>query len=424
MRRSNNNKLTHIAILEAMDFKPALGLFDALAIGIGAIIGAGIFVVTGIASGLAGPALILSLLIGACISTFTALSFAELAASIPKEGGGYEFAHELISPFAGFIAGWLWLISNVVLGVVVSLGFASYLATFIPLPVNTMAALACLAITLVNYLGARQSSLVNDILVVTKLLILTFFIAFGLGAVKSGNFSPFMPNGISGVMQGAAIIFFAYTGFARITIISEEVKNPRKTIPLAIILALGISTVIYILVSFTAIGLVGYRELAASGSPLADAAQSESKSAANLISIGAIVATLSVLLTTHLGLSRISFAMARNRDLPAYFMKLHPKRATPYNTILVFGLIMTIFAAFTDLIRAIAISNFASLLYYAITNYAALKMEKPIHSRAFPVLGLTTTITLLFFISRDAWVTGGIALLAGTVYYYRNRLKS
>ncbi len=399
------------------ELKQTLGLFDAMAIGIGAIIGAGIFVVTGIAAGLAGPALVLSLLVGAVISAFTALSFAELSAFIPKEGGGYEFAHELISPFAGFISGWLWLLSNIVVGAVVSLGFASYLVIFIPLPVNAVAAAACLVITLVNCIGARESGLVNDVLVVIKLLILAFFIAFGLGAVKFSNFTPFTPNGGMGVMQGAAIIFFAYSGFARITLVSEEVRDPKKTIPLAIILSLGISTVIYVLVSFIAVGLVGYQELAASGSPLADAARSESMNAAILISIGALVATLSVLLTTLLGLSRISFAMARNRDLPSFFTKLDPKRGTPYNTILVSGVIMAVFAAFTDLLRAAAISNFASLLYYAITNVAALKLKNPVYPRIIPALGLITSVMLLFFLARDAWIIGLIACLAGIVYY-------
>jgi APA family basic amino acid/polyamine antiporter len=281
-----------------------------------------------------------------------------------------------------------------------------------------MAAAACLVITLINYVGARESGLINDVLVVIKLLILGFFVAFGLGAVRFENYAPFMPNGPIGVMQGAALIFFAYSGFARITLVSEEVKNPRKIIPLAIILALGISTVIYMLVSFTAVGLVGYRELANSGSPLSDAARSESTNAANLLSIGALAATLSVLLTTLLGLSRISFAMARNKELPQFFVKLHPKTATPYNTVLVFGLIMTIFAAFTDLMRAVAISNFASLLYYAIANYAALKLKKPVYPRIIPVLGLITTISLLFFLKMDAWIMGGLALLAGILYYY------
>jgi APA family basic amino acid/polyamine antiporter len=407
-----------------MALKKELGLFDALAIGIGAIIGAGIFVITGIAAGLAGPALLLSLLISACIATFTALSFAELAAVIPKEGGGYEFARELVSPFAGFIAGWLWLLSNVVVGAVVSLGFASYLALFVPLPVKAMAVTACLAITLINYFGVRESGLVNDALVVIKLAILIFFVVVGLGAVKLNNFSPFLPRGSVGLMQGAALIFFAYTGFARITIVSEEVKEPEKTIPRAIVLALVLSTIIYLLVSFTAIGLVGYHELATSGSPLADAAMSESRNAAKLISLGAIAAILSVLLTTLLGLSRLSFSMARNNDLPQLFANLHPKHATPYYAIVVSGVLMAFFAAFTDILRAVSISNFASLLYYSIANYAALKLNKPRYPRIIPVIGLLSCISLLLFLTHDAWIMGGIAIVAGLVYYKLGRGKS
>ncbi len=404
------------------ELKRTLGLFDAFAIGIGAIIGSGIFVVTGVAAGLAGPALLVSLIIGAFISAFTALSFAELSEFIPKEGGGYEFAHELISPFAGFISGWLWILSNVVAGVVVSIGFASYLALFIPFPVNVnlIAALACLAVTFINYLGARDSSLVNDILVVIKLIILTLFVVFGIGVVKLGNFSPFVPNGGIGIMQGATIIFFAYSGFARVTLISEEIKDPKKNIPRAIILALGISTLVYMLVSFTAVGLVGYKALASSGSPLADAASSVGKNLTYFVSIGAIVATLSVLLTTLLGLSRISFAMARERDLPQLFARLD-KRANPYYTVLVFGFIMTILSLFTNLLQAVALSNFASLLYYLITNYAALKLEERVYPRFIPILGLITCIVLLFFLSWDAWLIGSVVLLAGVAYYYTMR---
>lgn len=407
-----------VYITKMPELKKTLGLFDAFAIGIGAIIGSGIFVVTGIAAGLAGPALLISLIIGAFISGFTALSFAELAQSIPKEGGGYEFARELISPFAGFISGWLWILSNVVTGAVVSLGFASYLAIFLPFPVNVnvIAALACLGVTFINYLGARDSSLVNDILVIIKLLILALFVAFGLTYVKSGNFSPFIPNGEIGIMQGATLIFFAYSGFARITLVSEEVKDPKKNIPRAIILSLGISTIVYMLVSFTAVGLVGYKELASSGSPLADAAQSVGKNLTYFVSIGALAATLSVLLTTLLGLSRISFAMSRENVLPHFFTSLD-NRSTPYYTVLVFGLTMTILAIFSNLIQAVALANFGSLLYYLIANFSALKLEKHVYPRIIPVLGIITCLVLLFFLTWDAWIRGCIVLFAGVVYY-------
>jgi len=212
-------------------------------------------------------------------------------------------------------------------------------------------------------------------------------------------------------------MFFAFAGFVRITIIGEEVKNPKKTIPRAIILALGISVIIYLLVSYTAIGLVGYQSLANSGSPLADAAQAEGSTMVLFISLGALAATFSVLLTTLLGTSRVSFAMARNNDLPRFFKKLHPKRSIPYIAILIFGIIMTLFAAFTDLTNAVAISNFASLFYYAIANYVALKIKKPGYPRFIPIIGLLTCILLLLFLTQAAWIIGSISLIIGIIYY-------
>ena len=407
-----------------VELKKSFGLFDAFNVGIGAIIGAGIFVVTGIGASLAGPALLLSLLISAGIAAFTALSFAELSMRIPKEGGGYEFAHELISPFAGFITGWLWLISNVVVGAVVSLGFAHYFALFVPVPVHVIAVVACVMITTINYLGARDLEIVNNILVVFKLFILACFVVIGIGAVRVGNItSSFFPHGGVGVLQGAAIMFFAFAGFARITIIGEEVRDPKKTIPRAILLALVISTIVYVLVSYTAIGLVGYQGLANSGSPLADAARVEGNSVMVLISLGALAATFSVLLTTLLGTSRVSFAMARNRDLPRFFAVLHPQRDIPYLAILVFGVMMTLFAAFTDLTSAVAISNFASLFYYAMANYAALKIKNPSVPRVVPIVGLLSCIVLLFFLTTIAWVVGCVGLALGCLYFYGVRKR-
>ncbi len=188
-----------------MELKRSLGLFDAFAIGLGAIIGAGIFVVIGVAASLAGPALFLSIFIAGLVSAFTAASFVHLVRFIPREGGGYEYAHELVSPFAGFISGWMWLLSNIVTGSVVALGFASYLAVYIPLPVNLMAAFACLVITGINYMGARDSAYVNNLLVVFKLVILILFVVFGLSLINGAFFSPFAPNGAIGVMEGAAV---------------------------------------------------------------------------------------------------------------------------------------------------------------------------------------------------------------------------
>ena len=400
-----------------MPLKRELGLFDATSIGVGAIIGGGIFVVTGAAAGLAGPALVLSLLISALIAAFSALSFAQLAERIPKEGGGYEYAHELLSPFAGFLSGWLWLISNTVVGAVVALGFAHYLAPFVPLPANLIAAAACVLVTVVNYAGVKESGRLNDALVLAKLAVLFLFVGAGMLAVRQANFTPLAPNGSMGVMQGAALIFFAYGGFARITTVGGEVRDPRRTIPRAIVLALIISTAVYLLVGFTAVGLVGSGALSGTGAPLAVAARAEPPGLVELVSLGALAATLSVLLTTVLGLSRVSFVMGQNGELPSSLSVLHARRAVPHRAIILFGALMTAAALFTDISEAAALSNFGMLTYYAMANLAALRLVRPRYPRAISVIGLVSCLLLLPFLSPRALALGGVVLLAGAAYY-------
>ncbi|MDD1693813.1 MAG: amino acid permease, partial [Methanoregula sp.] len=279
--------------------KREIGLFGATALGIGAIIGSGIFIVTGIVAGVAGPAMIVSVIIAGVIAVFSAMSVAELSAYLPEEGGTYAYAQKLISPFAGFIAGWIWIFSNIFVGAAVSLGFAHYFVTVFPaVPVKIIAGVICIIFLIINYLGLKESVLFNNLLVTAKVLILLFFIAFGLGFIRPGTFTPFAPEGSMGILSGAALIFFAYTGFARVTIMAEEVKDPEKTLPRSIYLALAISTVIYLFVSVVAVGLAGSPALAHSGSPLADAIGSTGSSGAVLvISLGAMIATASVLLT-------------------------------------------------------------------------------------------------------------------------------
>ncbi|MCU0861990.1 MAG: amino acid permease, partial [Methanomassiliicoccales archaeon] len=364
-----------------MELSRSLRLFDAYAIGVGAIVGAGIFVVTGVAAGMAGPALLVSLVIGAIISSLTAFSFAELSMRIPKEGGGYEFAHELVTPLGGFVTGWMWLFSNIVSGAAVAIGFAGYLAAFIPLPINIIASLACLGITAINLWGVRESTTLNDVLVMFKLGVLGLFVALGIFLVSPSNYQPFAPNGPMGVLQGAAIIFFAYSGFGRVAMISEEVVDPVRTVPKAILLALITSTVIYILVSGVAVGVVGAPSLSGSPSPLALAAEAVAPWLSKLVGLAALAATLSVLLTTLLGISRVSFAMARNGDMPRLLTKVGSRTRTPVYAIVLFGVIMTLFALSSSILFAAAISNFAALIYYAFVNLSALKMPGPKYPR-------------------------------------------
>jgi APA family basic amino acid/polyamine antiporter len=405
--------------------KREIGLFGATALGIGAIIGSGIFIVTGIVAGVAGPAMIFSVLIAGFIAIFSALSVAELSAYLPAEGGTYAYAQNLISPFAGFLAGWIWIFSNIFVGAAVSLGFAHYFATIFPsVPVTLIAAVICLAFIGINYRGVKESVLFNNLLVTLKVLILLFFVAFGAGFIRPGSFTPLAPAGSLGVLGGASLIFFAYTGFARVTIMAEEVKDPETIIPRSIYLALGISTVIYLMVSAVAIGLAGAPALAHSGSPLADAMNATSTPVAVLvISLGAMIATASVLLTTILGISRIVFSMARNSDLPRLFSRIHPRFGTPHYAIVITGAGMIAALLLADLALVVSVSTFAMLLFYLIANIAALRLPRDhrLYPSWVPALGALSCAGLIVFLTPVSWIIGCAGLLAGGTWYVLRR---
>ena len=403
--------------------KPYLGLWSAVAINVGAIIGGGIFVVTGIAAGLAGSALVMSMVVAAVIAVFTALSFAELTAWQPAEGSVYAYASQLISPFSGFLTGWMWIVSNTFAGAAVALGFAYYLTAAIPvLPVNIVAALICVAFTVLNFVGIRQSALFNNVLVAVKLVILGFFVAFGLLHVNSANFLPFIPFD-TGVLYGAYFIFFAYGGFARVAVVAEEVKDAKRIVPKAVLLSLVISTVVYILVGMVAVGLAGSAELAASNSPLTDAiGATGSPVAMQVVSFGGLVATASVLLTSVLGVSRVAYAMAKRKDMPQALSKLHRKFGTPYYSIWIAGAVMALLVLFVDLTQVVAVSTFAILFYYAIANLAAFKLHNANrrYHKLMHALGLTSCLVFLgfsIFASTQAWIVGIVCLAAGVVAY-------
>jgi APA family basic amino acid/polyamine antiporter len=420
-----------------MELKRTLNLFDATSIGIGAIIGAGIFVVLGIATGYAGPSVIVSMIIAGIVASFTAFSFAELGSAIPKEGGAYAYAYELISPAAAFIVGCLWIFAQVVAGAAISLGFAGYFVTIFPvLPVKIIAVLAAATLTGLNIAGIKQSATVNDILVLTKIAILCLFIGFGIFHINYQNFSTFSPNGTFGILEGAGFIFFAYIGFGRIATLGEEVKNPQRTLPLSILLALMISVIIYILTGFTATGLQDYRVLAQSGSPLADAAAATGNNILVVaVSLGALIATTSVLLTNLLGLSRVSFAMARDGQLPKTVAKISTRFRTPYVSILVMGVITALLPLIFDLKQTVAMTSFGILSTHVIVNLSATRLRKKMpQSTTFkapfypliPILGILSCITLMLSLPEESWIVAAIIMASSASLYFlrsRRRLK-
>jgi len=416
-------------MMRIMELKRTLNLFDATSIGIGAIIGAGIFVVLGIATGYAGPSVIVSMVIAGIVASFTAFSFAELGSAIPREGGAYAFAYELVSPVVAFVVGCLWLFAQVVAGAAISLGFAGYFVTILPiLPVKIIAVLVAATLTGLNIVGIKQSANVNNILVLTKIAILCLFVGFGIFRIDFQNFSSFSPNGIFGILEGAGFIFFAYLGFGRIATLGEEVKNPQRTLPLSILLALTISIVIYILTGFTTTGLQDYRVLAQSGSPLADAA----KATGNLVlvavvSLGALIATVSVLLTNLIGLSRVSFAMAREGQLPKTAAKISSRFGTPYISILVMGAITVFLPLILDLKQTVAMTSFGILSTHVVVNLSAIRLRKKMpHSTTFrapfypliPLLGILSCIILMFSLPEESWIVAAVIVTASASFYF------
>jgi len=403
-------------------------LFQALMINLGAIIGAGIFVIIGVAIGHAGPAIIISIILSAIIAILTGLSFAEIARHVAKEGGVYEYAKESFRPLAGFIGGWLWTFGNIIAIAAVSLSMGGYVNILFSSHINTVyfAIAAIIAFAVINILGIKNSAKTISGFVIINVVVLLIFIVFGISNFHASNFSNFAPNGFTGVLAGAAIIFFAFTGFSRVTTISDEVINPEKTIPKAIILSILISTLIYVAVAIVAVGLVPYSALASSSAPLSTAIKSMHDSIlAAIIALGGITATAGVILTGILGTSRVFFALGRDRELPGILSYID-KFSTPVNAITVSSVLAIIFLLVVSFGTIVDSSNAAVLSAYMIINISAiyfyfnLKKKQQQEKRYIPVVSIAGIIGILVIVAylniESLEFLFGIAAI-GTIYY-------
>jgi APA family basic amino acid/polyamine antiporter len=254
---------------------------------------------------------------------------------------------------------------------------------------------------------------------------LTLFCFLGVLFVQRVNFTPFHPASL-GVLSGASYIFFAYGGFARVAVVAEEVRDPERNVPRAILLSLAISTAIYLAVGLVAVGLVGASRLSASSSPLTEAIRAAgSPAAVTAVSAGGMLATASVLLTSVLGVSRVAYAMARRGDLPGVFGRLHPKHDTPSYSVWITGVLMAALVVLVDLTKVVAVSTFALLFYYGVANICALRLKSRdrVYPRIVPALGVSSCLALLVALlhtSPRAWLIGVAGLVAGALYYAAN----
>ncbi|MHB1318481.1 MAG: APC family permease [Anaerolineae bacterium] len=397
-----------------------LGIADAVAIGLGAIVGAGLFVVTGVAAGVAGPAFLIGLIVAALVATLNALSSAQLAASYPQSGGTYEYGYRLLRPVLGYIAGWMFLVSKLAAAGTVARGFGGYLRGVLPwLPERLAAVAAIVGLAAINYAGIKKAGRLNTAIVSVTLAALVWFVVSGANSFSFANLKPFSPQGISGVMESAALLFFAYTGYARLATLGEEVRDPRRTIPRAILISLGIAAVLYALVSLVAVGAVGAPALAATSAPLEQAAlHFRLPGAVPAVAIGASTAMLGVLLSQILGISRMLYAMARRGDLPALLGHVHSRHRVPDYGVLLAALAALLVAVLGTIRVIVSAAAFTILVYYGVTNLAALRL--PAGQRLYPhwisVAGLAGCVALALSLPAPVILTGLVLLASGLVW--------
>jgi APA family basic amino acid/polyamine antiporter len=411
--------------------KRELGVLGATLMGLGSIVGTGVFVSIGIAAGIAGPAVILAIAIGAIVATCNGLNSAQLAANHAVSGGTYEYGYKYLTPWLGFTAGWMFLLAKTASAATAALGFAGYLLNITGLSstwVVPTALLAVVVLTLVVLSGIRRSNIANIVIVSVTLLSLGFFIVACLPrAVTAGvdNLTPFFTGDIGAVLQASALMFVAYTGYGRIATMGEEAREPQKTIPKAMIVCLVLTMLLYISVAAVAIGAVGADVLGqtsgqAQAAPLEVVIRSVTGSGgAFVLAIGAMTAMLGVLLNLILGLSRVLLAMGRRRDAPRIFARLNQQGTTPYWAVLLVGGAIAFLVLLGNVKTTWSFSAFNVLIYYAITNLAASRL--PSAERLYPQwvawLGLASCLFLAFWVESAIWQIGLGLIVAGLIWH-------
>ena len=353
-----------------------LGTRDAVLIGLGSMIGAGVFAAIGPAARAAGNMLVVGLLIAGALAYCNATSSADLAALYPESGGAYVYGRRRLGDVWGFLAGWGFVVGKLASCAAMALTFGRYAAPSVARP---LAIGAVVGLTAVNYLGIRKTVGLTKLIVALVLIALgtCLFATLAGGAVRLDRLWPLEPATPRNVLQAAGLLFFAFAGYARIATLGEEVVEPARTIPRAIPIALGLTLLVYAAVLLSALAAAGSAVLAASPAPLADAIRAGRFGAvAIVVRMGAAIASLGVLLSLIAGVSRTVFAMAAARDLPAPLAAVHPKHQIPHHAELVVGAGVVVLVALLNVGAAIGFSSFTVLAYYAITNASALTLSR------------------------------------------------
>ncbi|MBB1253281.1 amino acid permease [Streptomyces sp. OF3] len=407
-----------------VELERRLGLGDAVVIGLGAMIGAGVFASLAPAAGAAGSGLLLGLALAAVVAYCNATSSARLAARYPASGGTYVYGRERLGEFWGYLAGWSFIVGKTASCAAMALTVGLYVW---PERASAVAVAAVVTLTVVNYLGVHKSALLTRLIVAVVLGVLAAvvvasltFDAADVGRLDIGDDATF-----GGVLQAAGLLFFAFAGYARIATLGEEVRDPARTIPRAVPIALGVTLVVYAAVAVAVLSVLGGERLAEATAPLAEAVRAAGMPGLEpVVRVGAALAALGALLALILGVSRTTLAMARDRHLPHALSAVHPRFRVPHRAELVVGAVVATLAATADLRAAIGFSSFGVLLYYAVANAAAwtLSPAEGRPARIVPIVGLVGCLTLAFFLPAASVVGGLVVIALGAAAYGLRRL--
>jgi len=430
--------------------KKVLGPTDLILLGIGAIVGTGIFVLTGTGAVTAGPALTLSFIVAAMACCFAALCYAEFASTVPVAGSIYTYSYATLGEFVAWMIGWDLLLEYGLATSTVAVGWSGYFQSLMSgfglvLPdalsaapgarpgvdtlFNLPAFLIMIALTGMLSLGMRESARVNNVMVIIKTGVVLLFIAVGVGHVRPENWEPFMPYGMGGVMSAAALVFFAFIGFDAVTSAAEEVKNPKRDLPIGIIGSLVVCTILYVVVAAIMTGIVPHLDFKGVDHPVSLALQVAGENwVAGFVDLAAILGMSTVILVMAYGQTRILFAMSRDGLLPARLSKVHPKYGTPFFATWLVGIIFGLIAAVVPLNVLAELVNIGTLAAFTLVSIAVivLRKKRPDLPRAFrcpgvpviPGLAIVFCLVLMSFLSWHTWLAFVIWLAIGAVVYF------
>ena len=430
--------------------KKALGPLDLTFLGIGAIIGTGIFVLTGTGAVTAGPALMVSFVIAAIACGFAALAYAEFSSTLPVAGSIYTYSYATLGELAAWIIGWDLMLEYGLATSAVSVGWSGYLQSLlsgfgITLPTvltaapgalqghttwfNLPAFLVMMAITALLSIGVRESTRVNNLMVAIKVGVVLLVIAVGVFHVRPANWHPFMPMGWSGVFGAAAVMFFAFIGFDSVSSAAEEVKNPKRDLPIGIISSLVVCAALYVTVAAVVTGVVPYRAFANVSHPVSYVLQIAGANwVAGLVDLGAVLGMLTVILVMTYGQTRIIFAMSRDGLLPAALSRVHPRFQTPFLTTWLVGVFFALIGALVPLDVLAELINIGTLAAFSMVSIAVLILRKthPDLPRAFrcpgvplvPILAVATCVFLMVNLQATTWIAFIAWLLIGMTVYF------